>query len=269
METQELIKLYSEGNSLTSLSKYYNTTVSNIKKILQKHNIYIRNRKEQNVLTNQKRQKNLNHNYFSNIDSYNKAWLLGFLMADGTVRKNSNEIKIGLSFKDKEILEKIKKEINSDKQIKDYETSNGFQITEFRWNSKQHKEDLSKYGIVNKKTFLPTHLPKFSNNKLTLAFILGFYDGDGSISINKQGYVRMRFCAHRKELLEDIANFFQKEYGAKFSLSQDVRSLYELSTSTTYCIKILADMYNLNSICLDRKYQKFLEYINHETATSY
>lgn len=267
METQELIKLYNEGNSLTYLSKYYNITTSKIKNILQINNIRIRNRREQTVITNQKRQKNVNHSYFSKIDSYSKAWLLGFLMADGTVRKDTNEIKIGLGLRDKEILERIKEELCLDKQIKEYETNNGFQVVELCWSSKQHKEDLAKYGIVNNKTYLPTHLPKFDNNKLVLAFILGFYDGDGCISISKQGYCRMRFSAHRKELLEDIANFLKKEYDISFSLGQSKDRPYELSLFSPE--KIFTDMYNLNSICLDRKYQKFLEYINQETATSY
>lgn len=111
------------------------------------------------------------------------------------------------------------------------------------------------------------HLPKWEKNKL-LAFILGYYDGDGSFSINPQGYCRLRICAHRNELLQDIKNFFEIFYKATCSLSKDKRGLWELSISTKYAIQILKDMYNLNSICLDRKYQKFLEYINQETVTS-
>ena len=111
------------------------------------------------------------------------------------------------------------------------------------------------------------HLPKWTKDKI-LAFILGYYDGDGSFSINPQGYCRLRICAHRDELLQDIGKFFKKYYKVDYSLSKDNRGLWELSISTKYAIQILKDMYNLNSIRLDRKYQKFLEYINQETVTS-
>lgn len=268
MDTQELINLYQQGESLSFLSKYYNTTTYKIKQTLINNNIHIRNRSEQTRLTNiKRRQWSVLDNYFSNIDSFSKAWLVGFLAADGTIRKNTNEIKIGLSVVDKEILEKIKKELNLTKPVLYYETNNGFQCVQLTWSSFRHKQDLKKYGVVNNKTYLPMYLPIWDKEYI-LAFILGYYDGDGSFSISPQGYCRFRLCAHRNELLLDIKKFFEKEYQAKVSLSQDNRQLWELSISTTYCISILKDMYNLNSICLDRKYQKFLEYINQETVTS-
>lgn len=268
MDTQELIKLYNQGNSLTFLAKFFNTTSYKIKQILISNNVYIRSRSEQTRLTNIARRKwSVQDNYFSNINTYSKAWLIGFLAADGTIRKDSNEIKIGLSKKDIEILKKIKYELHLDKPILEYQTNNGFDCAQITWSSFQHKQDLKKYGIVNNKTYLPMHLPKWTKNKI-LAFILGYYDGDGSFSINPQGYCRLRICAHRNELLQDIGNFFKKYYKVDYSLSKDNRGLWELSISTRYAIQILKDMYNLNSIRLDRKYQKFLEYINQETVTS-
>lgn len=268
MDTQELINLYQQGESLSFLSKYYNTTTYKIKQILNQYNIKIRTRSEQTRLTNTKRRKwSVNDNYFSNIDSYSKAWLIGFLAADGTIRKDSNEIKIGLSEIDIEILEKIKNELCLNKPILKYQTNNGFNCVQITWSSFQQKQDLKKYGVVNNKTYLPMHLPKWTKNKI-LAFILGYYDGDGSFSVNPQGYCRLRICAHRNELLQDIGEFFKEYYNVDYSLSKDNRGLWELSISTKYAIQILKDMYNLNSIRLDRKYQKFLEYINQETVTS-
>lgn len=74
MDTQELINLYQQGESLSFLSKYYNTTTYKIKQILNQCNIKIRTRSEQTRLTNTKRRKwSVNDNYFSNIDSYSKA----------------------------------------------------------------------------------------------------------------------------------------------------------------------------------------------------
>ena len=273
MITQEnklsIVKLYNEGSSLSELSRLFAIDTTVIKSILCEYNIHIRTRGEQTRLTNMKRSKSVDNFYFSNIDTVNKAWVLGFLAADGSIAKERNTISISLSRVDREILEKIKKEIKIERTIHDSETNNGFLMSRLEWSSLQQKIDLSKYDIVNKKTYLPIHLPQFNNDNLTLAYILGYFDGDGSITINNNKYLRFRICSHRNEILQDIADFIEKKYKATYSLNQDKRKLYELSISTTYAIPLLNDCYNLNSIHLDRKYQKYLEYKrNQETTTS-
>ena len=271
MTTQELekiIEMYNEGNSLNELSRCFNYHPTTIKNNLIKANVKIITRAEQNAISNMKRTKKINHEYFSNINNVNKAWMLGFLAADGTIRKDRNEIKIGLSSIDREILEKIKEEMDMERNIHDSITGNGFNVSELCWSSKQQKEDLKKYGIVNNKTYLPMHLPNFEDKKLKLAFILGYFDGDGTISISKEYYLRFRICSYRDEILKDFAQFLKKEYNIDYSLSQKERGLYELSISTKYAKIIFNELYSLNSLKLDRKYQKYLEYINHETTAS-
>lgn len=269
MDIHELIELYQEGASLAELGRRYNKDAQTIKRKLMANNIPIRTRSEQTRLTNMRRKKSVNDTYFSCIDTVNKAWVMGFIAADGTIRKNENAIKIGLSSVDREILEKIKTELMIERPICDTMTQNGFAVSELSWSSYQQKHDLAQYGIVNNKTYLPMHLPNFNNHELTLAFILGVFDGDGSFSVTKDSrYVRFRICAHRDELLKDIGEYLKKSYGATYSLSKDGRGLYELSISTKFAVSILRDMYALNSLRLDRKYQKYLEYINHETTTT-
>ena len=256
--------------SLAELSRRYDVTTASIKKILLENDIHIRDRREQTHFTNMKRAKSCNNDYFSNIDTYNKAWLIGFLASDGTVRKDGNSIKIGLSARDKEILEKIKEEVQIERKILEYTTSNGFDIVEMEWSSAQQKQDLAQYGVVPNKTYIENSLPTFENDNYTLAYILGYFDGDGSISLSPQGYLRFRLCCYTENFLKSIAAFFERKYGATYSLSKDPnRQMYELSISTTYAKHIFEDMYNLNSLHLDRKYQKYLEYkAIHEASTS-
>lgn len=269
MNTQEIEKakeLYLAGESLAEIGRQLNYGSMTIKRSLLKEGVQIRTRAEQNIITNMKKKKSVDDNYFDKID-INQAWLIGFLAADGTIRKNNNSIKIGLSTVDREILEKIKKELKIEREIVDYITNNGFNISELEWTSKKHKDFLSQYNIVNNKTYLPMYLPSNFSRNQKLAFILGYFDGDGSIS-KTENYLRFRICAHRDEILKSIAKFLKEEYNLKYSLSKDKRGLYELSISTTYAIQLFKDMYDLNSLRLNRKYQKFLEYINHETTTS-
>lgn len=268
-ETKEIINLYTNSFlSLNELSKYFNCSTYLIKKVLLLNDIRIRTRAEQTRCSNMKRALTCNNQYFSKIDSINKAWLLGFLMSDGTVRKERNEIKIGLSSIDREILEKIKEELKISRPILDYETNNGFNISQLAWTSFQQKQDLAFYGIVPNKTYLENHLPNF-DKKYKLAYILGFLDGDGSISIDKENHLRIRFFSYRIELLEDIKNFLEETFNATSSLSKsNKRQFYELSFSTKYASNILKEMYDLNSLRLNRKYQKYLEWKTHETLTS-
>ena len=272
MNTQEIEiikKMYlEEKESLAAIGRYLKRDPGTIKRALVKENISIRSRSEQNKITNSKRKKKVNDEYFSTI-GINQAWLMGFIAADGTIRKDRNSIKIGLSSVDREILEKIKEELNIERDILDYITNNGFNVSELNWTSEKHKDFLAKYNIVNNKTYLPMTVPDFNSKDLTLAFILGYFDGDGSITVSTEKYLRFKIVSHRDEILKSIASKLKEIYNdLSYSLSKDSRDLYELSISTKYSVKIFKDMYSLNSLRLKRKYDKFLEYISHETEAS-
>ena len=256
MDTQDIINAYTiKKQSISEISRLSGLSTYKVKKALTDNNIPIRSRKEQNALTNKARAKQVNHDYFNIIDTCQKAWLLGFLAADGWVEKERNRINIELSIVDKEILEKIKSELSIESEIMERETNNGFTVCRLSWTSQQQKEQLAKYGIINRKTYKEMHLPIFENSDLIYAFILGFFDGDGSISVSADQYLRFRLCAHRPELLEDIKNFFKAG-----NISQDNRGLYEFTISTKQAVPIFNKLYSLDCFSLQRKHDKFLEY---------
>jgi hypothetical protein len=70
-----------------------------------------------------KRRKNgmrryeLNENYFDVIDSHDKAYILGFLFADGCNNPKKYTISISLQEEDKDILEKMRILIGSEKKL--------------------------------------------------------------------------------------------------------------------------------------------------------
>ena len=277
MDTQEkIIQLYKSGLSLAEVGRQCFLTPYKIKKYLQKNNIPIRSRAQQNQLTNMQRAKAVNHEYFQQIDSVNKAWLLGFIAADGAISNNRNAITIKLSAIDVSILQQIKQELQIERNIFTSITNNGFEICSLEWSSQKQKQDLAKYGIVNNKTYLPMHLPKFTNDNLILAFILGYFDGDGSITIrdgkypNDRGilcydyslYVQIRGT---KDFLSGICNHLKIDT-THIHQNDSIPHLSFASKKDTYrffqCYKNLPFYYK-------RKYDKFLQRINHPSYDKY
>ena len=265
MDIQDIIKLYKEGKSLSFIANKYDTYGAKIKKVLIKNNVQIRTRAEQNRIINQERGKKVNHKYFDDINTYQKAWLLGFIAADGNVASNRNRIKIGLSSVDREILEKIQKELESERKILDYETNQGFQISELSWSSENQKNKLAKFGIVPNKTYNIMHLPQLKTTALKMAYILGYYDGDGCFK-NDGTTCRMEICSYRPELLEDFSKYIQLLFFINKKVYKDLNrnNYFTLTYSTKDAVTILDYLYKVmndnNCFYLDRKYKKYQDW---------
>lgn len=115
----------------------------------------------------------IDDSYFENIDNQHKAYILGFIYADGSISK-SNTLSFGLHKKDVEILEFIKKELKSEHPIKINKNYAHFRIT-----CKKLGEDLKKLNIIQNKTYNTINLPY--TGIYFKHFLRGFFDGDGSI----------------------------------------------------------------------------------------
>ena len=85
----KIVKTIIENHqSYKDASKAINRDITIIKRIMEENNI---------VYDYRPYNKNLKHDFFSVIDSEEKAWLLGFLFTDGSVRKVGNSYQIRLS----------------------------------------------------------------------------------------------------------------------------------------------------------------------------
>lgn len=254
MNINDLIDFYMQGNSLNKTANIFNITPYKLKKIFQENNIVIRSQKEQLVIENIKRTKQINHNYFEELNNIN-CYYLGFLYADGTVRKNRNEIKICLSSIDYDFLQKFKEDLQIEKNVVIRNTSNGFEVCELSFSSLKIKMDISNYGIVPNKTYIENSLNKIPE-EYKLAFIKGYFDGDGSFSFNKNTkQCKLVFTSHTKTILEDI-----KEYFGNGNIYKDSRNeTYSLEFSTLPSLNIMKNFYELQTPCLSRKKDKYLE----------
>lgn len=272
-EQEELIiHLYQDelmGQDRISKKVFGRSCPQEVKKVLNKYHIHIRTQKEAAVISNKKRATEKKENYFS-VQNSNMAWLLGFLAADGSIRANSNEIRIGLSSVDKEILEKIRIELGLSTQVKEYVNSQGYSCARLQWTCEQHKKDLSTYGIIPAKTFCLVP-PWKLDRKYWIDYIRGYFDGDGSINLIQNsnhrgnGNLRWQVCSATKEILEFILDYFETEYNiSKVNIYESNRSknpLYYIQYSSVATRKIHSILYTPNSLYLQRKKEHFDEII--------
>lgn len=128
----------------------------------------------------------LNENVFDSIDTEEKAYWLGFLMADGYNHETKSCVALRLQARDIEILEKYKKFLGTNVPI--YHFSRLTPINKIKKEycevticSPHFSESLAKLGCTQGKTYslsFPSINPSLYNH-----FIRGYFDGDGCLSI--------------------------------------------------------------------------------------
>ena len=215
----------------------------------------------------------LNEDFFENIDTEEKAYWLGFLLADGSISNSCNSITIGLSIRDYDHLHRFKMALKSIDEIKEYKTNilkntkRSYDACKISINSKKIKTDLINHNVFPQKSLheKPDYmLPKY----LIRHYIRGFFDGDGWISIyqrnrkDKNSGLRIEVgFGSSKELLEYIyTNLIEDVPTFSKVKIKPFSSFYKMETSSiSTCIDVLKYLYNDATIYLPRKFERALK----------
>lgn len=207
-EALDYYKLYQNGVSTFQLEKLFGHNHSYFLSNFKKYGFEIRSNK-----INSRKYK-ANFSYFQNIDSHEKSYWLGYIYADGYVMEMKNGRKrfgMTLSSKDKSQLEKLKKCLEATYPIKDYEQHQGYSIgstySRLIIDSEEMFDDLVSHGVLLNKTNIikPPNIDK----EFISSFILGYFDGDGSIFLNNCKSPFYSICiVGTDELLAFIHNYF-------------------------------------------------------------
>lgn len=207
-DEKEICRLYKEGKTqleILSLFKDKINVEGTIRNILIKNNIKRRRTGTRSAIKN--------HDYFQDIDTEKKAYFLGLIMADGCVMESSKgkTVYLGLKLKDKYIIDEFAKEIGftgklyieskEEKSKRSFKSSDGFCM--IRFISEKMFNDLSKYGIIPRKTS-KEYIPENISNEMIYHFIRGCFDGDGSVFVSKN-YLRIAYYGSHK-ICQDILN---------------------------------------------------------------
>lgn len=243
---------YKEGHSMKEISQKFSVNYHTLKQYLIKFGY----RTPTKTL---KKQRCSKITYFDNIDTHEKAYLLGFLYADGYISKTSYGVSIGIALKleDQYIVEYIKKVWQVSNKIGIYKNSAKLQVTD------QHLyKCLRQLGIQENKSIKDFNIPSISKELLN-SFILGYFDGDGCITIKKTGYSVVSFCCNSRLFLESIKKILEDNEIKCRPISISKRKnnpLYILYLSKRENqIKFMNFVYKDSPIFLKRKHNKFLQ----------
>lgn len=146
----------------------------------------------------------LDDNFFENIDSEEKAYLLGWIGSDGCITERG--FSIDVHKKDIEILEKLKNIICKDLKIKNKIRKS---IVSLTINSKSIAKDLIKiFNIDYGKKSETICFPELDNDNLKWCFLRGYFDGDGSIrKPSISNYPECKITSSSLCMLEGIKDF--------------------------------------------------------------
>jgi hypothetical protein len=216
-----IIKKYQEGNSakqiLNLLLNKFKTTKT-IYDILKKYNIQSHDPSFYN---------SVDHFYFSQIDTPEKAYVLGLMITDGWICNGNsvNQIAIGLKEEDKYIIESVKKEWKTENKLtyiaaKEKLMPNGkIYLCEPSYRIMVHSpkmiEDLKLYNVTIRKSFTTT-LPIIKNYMGDL--LRGILDGDGSIYLHDQTNKPVIRFYGSYFLIPQIALYFHLTLGIQSNL---------------------------------------------------
>lgn len=241
-----ILKLYlTEKLGVVDISKRLKTSHKKVSDVLKKHNISPKNRCLYEI----------NEDFFKMIDNQYKAYLLGFITADGYVTKSDNNYRMGITInkKDIEILEYFKEFTQSNSPIVSLDR-NLIRISIHNQNFIKH---LLTKGVVPNKTF--NTLPILMNipNKFKNHFIRGYFDGDGTVfrSSRNTKLVRCGFIGNI-EFISELQKILKMGRINKRSYT----TVVDLNIKTQSDIQIFFNyLYSNSNIHLKRKYNKFVE----------
>lgn len=202
-------------------------------------------------------------NIFETINTEEKAYWLGFLDADGCIHNGNNydyRIELGLNKEDKKHLEKFKNFIGKNNKISDRIKT---QSVRYNFRNKKIWSDLIKLGCVPGKSLIlefPTE--EQVSDEFLISFLRGYFDGDGSFWFkgNKLGlnilssYSFLNGMKIRYPLFKDVS-IYPIHYERPAAGQRIQTGKKEIIN------EFLNNIYTNANIYLDRKYQKYLDYL--------
>ena len=277
---EQIKQMYLEGNSLNDIAKVAQDTKGLMALRNRLHELGVStsvslSRYRYKLSKAFKRYK-LDEHVFDNIDTEEKAYWLGFLMADGYNHETKTCVALRLQARDKEILEKYKLFLKTDVPIYTFTRVTSVnhlvkQYCEVNICSPWFSDSLAKLGCKQGKTESLT-FPEKVPEKLYNHFIRGYFDGDGCISVKIRKDRRKRNGKSMRYQFTIVGkpNFLQKvqaiickatkrrELPLKKCKSPIIECLHY--TGRNRIVEAMNYLYKNATIYLKRKHDLYLQY---------
>lgn len=246
--SDKILELFDDGMRATAIATFLNLKPTSVSGILLKTGRYSNPKID-------------NPYYFSKIDSHNKAYILGFIAADGCLTKSKKAVNYALRIKldesDEDVLHFIKKEFQSNHPVLhtvqkcDYKTKKELKQVVLAITHDAISSNLIRLGITPRKSKTLSNVLNNIPFEFRKSFILGYFDGDGCITFSKdKPYIMIRGT---EELLRGIIDSLELE---SYSLKK-YDSTWRLVMGSKKAIKTFYGIYGYSDFFLKRKYDKF------------
>jgi DNA-binding transcriptional regulator WhiA len=264
----QVIDLYKQGVSISKIVDTLAVTKASVRKILLLEKIEIRSQSTQQLFNNGS--SSLKHDAFDVLTEEALYWI-GFLYADGYVIKKNNRhlISIDLATKDKSHLEKFKTFLSAGVSIRDSKRKKRdsvYYTSIITISSKPLFDRLTQLGFTNNKTYDATVHPDLISYS---AFWRGVFDGDGWVSnthTRDYKYPWVGLCG-TINTVQSFIDFVKKTIPTTVIQARhkkNTKNNYETAFVNEVGKKVLHLLYKDSTVYLDRKYQKYLEFIETE-----
>lgn len=230
-QVEEIISLYQQGKTTDQIGSMYKVSRHPIWMILKEYNIERRDRRFS------ARKNFFNESYFENIDTPEKAYLLGCIFTDGNNYLKRNRVHLGMN--DGEVINFFKNEIEYKKEPIQKIAPSGKTFYEVAVCSKKMSQDLLEKGVVNKKSQVLKYPVSILKKEFEKFFILGCFDGDGWITKPEKKYYQWGFCGTR-DMCEGVSNFLFEELGIRLPLRVN-STIFSIATQRATSVKIICD----------------------------
>lgn len=260
-----ILNLYNQKYTLKQIKKYLKEngertfTEKTISKIIKSFGYTLR--KPQDYII----KYDLDENAFDHYDKFSCYWA-GFIAADGCIyKRDTNNIYLVFSLKDKESVEGLANYIKYSGPVTPRYVDDKTYWGIFCNNKKLCNDLITLFEITPKKTL--TYEPSYMIPKdLIPYFILGYIDGDGSITYSTTSTGRKQFCLNitgTEETLDYIKIHLHKQnLKSMCRHPENNTNNYTLSIQgNEQLYKILSRLYSdeeIVKICMKRKYNRFL-----------
>ena len=244
LERETLLSLIAEGLSTSEIAQHMNCYESTVHRSLKRYGIPLPEHKYKRPAG----YRTFNYRFFESIDSEEKAYILGFIAADGGRDKN-NGIRISIHPRDVDILQKIIKAIGYDGSER--LTEHGKRVTLGLY-SVELARDLEELGITRNKT-KRLEFAKGVPDHLMIHYMRGIMDGDGHFSKTSR---TAGFVTGSSKFAEGFREWYRNKYGQypyeKCEDGTKWRFVFHLRD-----IPYIRDLYKSATIYLNRKIELY------------